>query len=209
VDRIWYLVICYIYSWASRVAVVALLLLILPYNIYRWWNVFGMNQDNGYAQFTQFVDSTVPAGVSLNASGDPIKFHYFLPDRPIFARATPEEAMKDGIHYFALTPKDVQFRYGSIQPELASWIQEQGTPLFSYKGNSYGDIFLYHVDYPDTRPAATQSDLTASQTHWRSYQPARGGFVGSLVLMLIAWFLAWSVIYLGPRQFYGTNKNWV
>jgi len=207
--KTWYLAICYIYTWASKFVLIGLVLLILPFNIFRWWTVFGVSQDNGYTQFAQYVNTKLPAGVSLNASGDPIKFHYFLPNQPIFARSTPEEAMEAGIHYFALSPKDVQFHYGSIEPVLASWIQENGTPLFSYEGSSYGNIFLYRVDYPNPGQVAQVSDLIANQTHWRSFKPARGGFVDSLVLSFVVWSLAWGVLYVGPRQFYGFRAHWV
>lgn len=209
VKHTWYLVICYIYTWTSKLAVLALIIVILPYNMYRWWTVFGETQDNGYAQLTKFVETNVPDGMSLNASGDPIKFHYFLPDRLIFAKATPEEAMQAGIHYFALAPKDVQFRYGAIKPELANWIQENGTPIFAFEGNSYGDIFLFHVDYPEQNPAAENSELTASRTHWRSYQPARAGFTVSLAISYVIWALAWGALYLAPRHFYDIKTHWV
>jgi 4-amino-4-deoxy-L-arabinose transferase-like glycosyltransferase len=164
-----------------------LLLVILPFNIYRWFTTFGVGQDNGYAQFKSFVEANVPIGDAINASGDPIKFQYFFPDRQIYAAATSQEAVADGVHFFALAPKDVALHYGKITQELSDWIQSNGTLLFSVDDPSYGNIYLYQVDYPDNPRTSPTPDASSE----RSFQPAEGGFVGSLVLLLLLWSMLW------------------
>jgi hypothetical protein len=179
-------------SWGGKFGIPILLIVILPYNLFHWWVSYGSGIDNGYRQFTNFVNANLPPGEAINASGDPIKFYYFLPDYEVYAEPTPEEAIKSGIHYFALAPKDVLFRYGKIQPELSEWIQQNGQKLFSFSGSSYGDIYLYRVDYPVEQ--GRKSDLTAGGRHWRSFNPARSGMMDFFNITIFIWVTIWLAI---------------
>lgn len=193
-----YLAGAYLTSMIGKFSWIVLLALVLSYNIFRWSVVFGFGTDNGYQQMSSFITSHLPAGVSINASGDPIKYHYFLPDYEIFAEADPQDAINKGIHYFALAPKDVQFRYGKISAELADWITTNGTPLFSYRSYSYGDLFLYRVDYQDNLTAPVESDLVAGGAHWRSFQAAGSGRIDLFIQILALWLAVWLGLALGP-----------
>lgn len=170
----------------AKAAFILLFLVIMPYNIAQWWSHFGAGLDNGYEQLANFVQEKLPAGEPLNASGDPIKFRYFLPDRTITTAAIPQEAIDSGVHYFALAPKDVWAHYGRMKPELAAWIQSGGSLVFTVSGDSYGDIYLYRVDY-ERAEIPVSASIASSQVRWRSFGPANAGFVGSLILNIILW----------------------
>jgi len=159
--------------------------------------------DNGYAQFARYVQQNLPSNEPLNASGDPIKFRYFLPNRLVFDQATPADAVRGGIHYFALTPKDVKFRYGKIRPELAEWIQSGGKKLFSFSGDSYGEIYLYYVDHP-VQSSGNQQTQNNTGEHWRSFHKAKTGFVGVFVIGLFGWFLFCGVLSFGAHKIQST-----
>ncbi len=178
-----------------KVAVGLLLALLLLYNAGRWWITYGARQDNGYWQLRAYVEKHLPAGEPLNASGDAIKFKYFFPDRPITDAATPEEARTEGVRYFVLAPKDIRGRYGRITPELAAWVMAEGEQLFAVPGDSYGDIFLYRVDYPrEQSPPAGEPRL---------YPPARTGAVVPFLIGLGLWIgalIGLSLTLLRPAQ---------
>ncbi|HZD58656.1 MAG TPA: phospholipid carrier-dependent glycosyltransferase [Anaerolineales bacterium] len=174
-----------------KAALILFLVVILAYNMAQWWSHFGAGTDDGYQQLANFVQEKLPVGEPLNASGDPIKFRYFLPGRSITVAATPQEAVDSGVHYFALAPKDVWAHYGRIKPELAAWIQSKGRLLFTATGDSYGEIHLYRVDYHRADVSVTAA-IPGGNFHWRSFAPAKGGFIGPLALSLVLWlaFLA-------------------
>jgi uncharacterized membrane protein YozB (DUF420 family) len=175
-----------------------------------WLAGYGKGNDNGYTQFANFVEASLPANAVINASGDPIKFRYFLPGHTIYAAATPDEAISRGIQYFALAPKDVLMRYGRIQPELAEWIVAQGTLLFSATGSSYGDINLYQVRNDSSiKEALTQQ--SSHQLQGSQFKAAQGGFISSLIILLLLWLLILvilsSAIYLSANPARHTEKN--
>lgn len=172
------------------------LFLILSYNVVRWWSAYGVGLDNAYQQLATHVDEQIPQGAALNASGDTLKFQYFFPGRPIASAATPEEARAVGVRYFVLAPKDVRAHYGRVTPELAFWLESEGQQLYTATGDSYGQIPLYQVEYPDTpTPIAGAPEAEARQ---RSFAPAQSGFVATLVLVLGLWIglMGGSAIWL-------------
>lgn len=183
-------------TWGTRLFPWILLVTAIPSGLVHWWFSYGVGVDNGYAQFAQFVQQNLSPNEPLNASGDPIKFRYFLPNHTVYAYATPEEAIKGGVHYFVLTPKDVRFRYGKIRPELAEWIQGNGRQVFTFSGDSYGDIHLYYVDHPIQSGNITQKQNNTGE-HWRSFHKAQTGFVGVLIIGLLAWLLLCGALSIG------------
>jgi hypothetical protein len=171
----------------------------IPYNSTTWISNYIIESDNGYSQFSQYVQANLPAGERLNASGDPIKFRYFLPDQSITVAATPAEALEAGVRYYALAPKDVIMRYGRIKPELEYWITANGVLLFSTQGNSYGDIHLYQVDLP--QPPTVLNDVQdQSGLKGADFQPANSAYIDSLLIYLLTWTFIWLglafVIYI-------------
>lgn len=194
----------------AAVIITGILMLFISLNIIFWINNYGRGNDNGYTQFSEYIKANLPKSIPINASGDPIKFRYFLPGHPIIAAPTPEEAVLQGVHYFALAPKDVLMRYGRIQPELADWIVTQGTLLFTTSGNSYGDIYLYRVDYITQ---AEQASISGSnhQLQGSQFQSAKGSQVSLLIFMLLAWWVFGVGIFIGliwlSRQSFLTKLN--
>jgi hypothetical protein len=182
---------------ASRLqglSVALLLLLFLPYNAARWVLTYDVGRDNGYYQLKAHVGELVPAGATLNASGDRLKFNYFFPERRIAYAATPEEAQNAHIRYFVLAPRDIEARYGRGTPELAAWIVARGERLFSFEGESFGTIYLYRVDYE--MEGAAQGDIEAL-----TIAAAQGAPLGSFLLLLGLWGLGLGVAswLLEPR----------
>lgn len=173
-----------------RLTPLLLLVLLLPFNLFKWVEKYLLSQDNGYAQLAEFVRANLPPDAAINATGDPIKFAYFFPERPVYALAQPTQAQAAGVQYFALAPKDVALRYGRITPELATWIIANGEQLFAYQGDSYGELYLLRVA-PQTASAA---NLDPPPPFERRFQVAQAGYVDSLVAMLLLWVTAWLVM---------------
>ncbi len=167
-----------------------LLLLMLPFNLFKWVDKYLLSQDNGYAQLAEFVRANLPPDAAINATGDPIKFAYFFPERPVYALAQPTHAQAAGVQYFALAPKDVALRYGRITPELATWIIANGEQLFAYQSDSYGELYLLRVA-PQTASAA---NIDPPPPFERRFQVAQAGYVDSLIAMLLLWVTAWLVM---------------
>ncbi|MCL7452531.1 MAG: glycosyltransferase family 39 protein [Anaerolineae bacterium] len=167
----------------------AFLVLLLAYNAVQWWTTYGAGVDNAYHRLSTYVQQQLPQVEVLNATGDALKFQYFFPDRLISAAGTPAEARAVGVITFALAPKDVELRYGRITPELAEWIVANGQLLTSAAGDSYGPIYLYHVDadVPAGATPPTPSDLESARPRQRRFGPATGGFVSGLLVGLVLW----------------------
>lgn len=186
----------------ARLSPVLLLALLLPVGLFQWSRQYGLASDNGYTQLAGFVQDNLPPGEAINASGDPIKFAYFFPERPVYALAEPTQAQAAGLRYFVLAPKDVALRYGRITPELADWIQANGQPVFSFRGSSYGDVYLYQVANPS---AAANSDPPAPFN--RRFQVAQGGAVDGFLEMLLLWLAAWAVMGLFVQRLVGPGNS--
>ncbi len=187
-----------------------LLAVVLSYNAVRWWSAYGAGVDDAYRQLAKYVERHLPPGEALNASGDAIKFQYFFPDRPITSAATPEEAQAVSVHYFALAPKDVESRYGRTTAELASWLAVQGRQLHAVSGDSYGDIFLYRVDYAGTL-STTPPEVTDAGSRQRTFGPAQSGFVAPLLLWLGLWvgITGCLAIWLRYRTVGCQSRRWL
>lgn len=174
----------------SMVGVIFILALLLPYNLWRWGISYGVGVDNAYTQLAAYISENIPAGQAVNASGDPIKFRYFLPRHPIGEAGTPEEAMQQGLRYFVLAPKDVQARYGFVTPELAQWLAQNGTVIFSSSGNSYGELLLYHL------PSAPGASSTLAAPYELRFLPAETAFVDGFLALLALWLVFWGAVAL-------------
>jgi hypothetical protein len=160
---------------------------------------YGVGVDNGYFQLSRFIQANIPAGTPINASGDPLKFRYFLPNHPIGEVATPQEAAEIGVQYFVVAPKDIQAQYGSISEEFAAWIISNGQLIFSTSGESYGDIFLYHVPNigePEGEPLPGSGDMG----YQRKFPEAETGFVGALILLMAILYLLCIWMLIGAAR---------
>jgi hypothetical protein len=185
----------------NRLVFSVLLILLIPYNTFYWVSTYGIGQDNGYSQLIRFAEEHVPASDPINASGDAVKFHYFFPDRQVTNAATPKEAGEMSVHYFVLVPKDVRSHYGRIKPRLAGWILAKGNDYSLLTDIATVIFTLYRVDYPEKAPAVKRnaaSNILSKTSHWRSYQPAKGGYIGLFVSGLALWILLWYIILIGP-----------
>jgi hypothetical protein len=182
---------------ASRIrglSIGLLLLLFLPYNAARWVLTYDVGRDNGYYQLKEHAEALVPAGETLNASGDRLKFNYFFPQRPIAHAATPAEAQEAHIRYFVLAPRDIEARYGRGTPELAAGIVARGERLFSFEGESFGTIYLYRVDYE--MEGVAQGDIETL-----TIAAPRGAPLGAFLMLLVLWGLGLGAVsrLLEPR----------
>jgi len=175
-----------------NMALLCLLCFVLAFDLVHWWLSYGIGQDNGYYQLAAFVQTNLKPGELLNASGDALKFQYFLPDQRIASAGTPAEAVREGVHYFVLAPKDVQDRYGNVTPELAAWVTTHGQRLFSAYGDSYGEISLYRVDY---------GLLSTYEPSPITVQPPRGGYITSFVVALVFLMMLLTICALAAERF--------
>lgn len=173
-----------------RLGIAALILVgMLPYDVYQWVKTFGAGQDNAYYQLAQYISASLPAGAPVNATGDPIKFRYFLPTHPITTVATSAQALQQGVHYYALAPKDIQSHYGDITLQMEDWIEANGTLLAHFTGNSYGDINLYRINFVGGKNTTPAEVSLTTPGIWRNVSPARANFVAPFVVLMIIWLL--------------------
>lgn len=196
---------------AIRYAIAGMILMVMiPYDGYEWIKTFGIGQDNAYTQFAQYVNQNLPAGTPINATGDPIKFRYFLPAYPITALTAPDQAYKAGVHYYALAPKDVQSHYGNSNPVMQAWIQSNGTVVAHFYGDSYGDIYLYSVNFKGGKNTTLpEVPSLTSQRNWTTILPARTNFVGTLVVLLVSWLLLVGVVFAPVIRKYFDPEAWL
>lgn len=170
-------------------AALALLLIFLPYNASQWTLSYHLGRDDGYRQLSRYVADTVPPDEPINASGDALKFEYFLPERAVVDAATPQEAQAQQVHYFVLAPKDVEAQYGRITPQLAAWIMANGQRLYAFNGDSYGLITFYYVPY--TPPPEAQAPVAS-----RRVSPAEGAQIDSFLWLMAGWAATLTLLLL-------------
>lgn len=164
-----------------NLALLFLLCFSMPFDLMRWWQLYGVGADDGYHQLAAYVQQNVPLGTPLNASGDNIKFEYFFPQYPITTANTPDKAISQNVHYFVVVPKDMLLQYGNLTPDFAEWVIQHGKLVFATSDSSYGIIAFYRVDYP--------SMVGPQPFDLRHFAHAQGGYVGGLVLALGLWSL--------------------
>jgi 4-amino-4-deoxy-L-arabinose transferase-like glycosyltransferase len=181
--------------------ILLILVVILPFNIISWVSNYGVGVDNGYLQLSNYIRSSIPAGAPINASGDSLKFHYFLPEHPIAEAESPQEALDLGVKYFVIVPKDIQSKFGNISEEFASWIVSNGQLVYSTTGETYGDIFLYVVPQIGD-PIGEPLEGSGDPEFTRTFGEATTGFISSLlVLMGILYLLfVWMLIALARKS---------
>jgi len=102
---------------AETVAPLFLLILVVPFGIFDGGQIMPPAKIMAMRSLPSLCRQNLPLR-SLSTPAGPNKISLFLPSRPILDAATPEEAVKAGVHYFALTPKDVRYQYGRPAP---SW----------------------------------------------------------------------------------------
>jgi hypothetical protein len=78
---------------------ILILVVILPFNLFSWISNYGVGLDTGYQQLSHYIQLNIPAGTPINASGDSLKYIYFLPDHPIAEAASPQEALDLGVKF--------------------------------------------------------------------------------------------------------------
>jgi len=100
------------------------------------------------------VGGTVPECSVLNASGDLQKYLFTLQGQRIANYGSGPDALAHGIRYFFLNPKDVFARYGSMSPDLATWIRDHGTLVLDFPSHTYWRVQLWHVKTPRFDPTA-------------------------------------------------------
>ena len=109
---------------------------------------------DGVVLATRFIATALPPCAAVNASGDPDKYSYLLPTRPIAAFSVGAAALADGVHYFLLSPVDAIEREGNMSPALASWIAAHGQRVATYPSDVYGTVQLWHVPASPYDPEA-------------------------------------------------------
>jgi 4-amino-4-deoxy-L-arabinose transferase-like glycosyltransferase len=180
---------------------VLLFAVILPFNIISWIGNYGVGVDTGYQQLSHYIQQNIPTGTPINASGDSLKYIYFLPDHPIAEAASSQEALALGVKYFVIVPKDIQAKFGNISEEFAAWVISNGQLIFSTSGKTYGDIFLYVVPQIG-EPLGEPLIGTGDPGFHRTFEAASTGFIGPLlVLMGINYlFFLWLLIAVARRR---------
>jgi 4-amino-4-deoxy-L-arabinose transferase-like glycosyltransferase len=181
--------------------IILILVVIIPFNIFSWISNYGVGLDTGYLQLSNYIQSNIPAGTPINASGDSLKYMYFLPNHPIAEAESQQDALNLGVKYFVIVPKDIQSKFGKVSEEFASWIISNGQLIFSTSGDTYGDIFMYIVPHIG-EPLGEPLDGSGDPRYERTFGQATTGFVGSLlVLMGILYLLyVWMLIALARRH---------
>jgi hypothetical protein len=115
---------------------------------------------DGVVQAMRFIATALPPCAAVNTSGDPDKYSYLLPSRPIVYFSVGAAALADGVHYFLLSPVDAIERAGDMSPALASWISEHGQRLATFPSDVYGTVQLWYVPASPYDPVADVIDVS-------------------------------------------------
>jgi 4-amino-4-deoxy-L-arabinose transferase-like glycosyltransferase len=178
-----------------------ILVVIMPFNMISWVSNYGIGLDTGYHQLSSYIQTNIPVGTPINASGDSLKYIYFLPNHPIAEAENPQEALDLGVKYFVIVPKDIQSKFGNVTEEFATWIVSNGQLIFSTSGETYGDIYLYEVPQISD-PRGEPLDGSGDPAYHRTFGEAGTGFISSLfVLIGIVYLLhLWLLIALARKN---------
>jgi O-antigen/teichoic acid export membrane protein len=115
---------------------------------------------DGVALAAQLISAKLPSCAAVNTSGDPDKYSYMLPGRPIAYFSVGPAALADGVHYFLLSPVDAIERTGDMSPALASWITHSGQQVAVFPSKVYGTVQLWHVPASRYDPVADVMDIS-------------------------------------------------
>jgi O-antigen/teichoic acid export membrane protein len=140
-----------------------LVALVIAGGLLNWSRLYAFGRDDGIRRMSAVVDRTVPRCSVINASGDLQKYLFTLRGQRIASYGSGPDALSHGIRYFFLNPKDVFARYGSMSPDLATWIRDHGTLVRDFPSHTYWHVQLWHVKTSRFDPAA-------------DIQPVVGGF---------------------------------
>ena len=133
-----------------------------------WLTYFWPARDNATAIAGRFITTTYPCRL-VNATGDIYHWAAVLPANRLAAFPSGSDALVAGVHIFLLSPKDAEFRYGSMSPELEAWIRANGREVFSHPSHTYREISVWVVGTPPdltgVAPDACGNPLPAPTGH--------------------------------------------
>jgi hypothetical protein len=186
------------------VPMLLVLIIILPFNAYRWVVDYGTGTDNAFPRLVAYINENVPEDEPLNTTGFHLYYNYLFPERIITDTATPEEAMELGVRYFIYAPKDVWANYGHATQDLIKWLNEKGELLFAAQGFTHDKIYLYKINYE------LPSSHSLPEHHKSVHKLAApissvSGSVNSLVLFIAIWLaiiVAWTVWLVSRKHYF-------
>jgi O-antigen/teichoic acid export membrane protein len=127
-----------------------------------WVTNYASGSD-GVVLATRLIATALPPCAAVNASGDPNKYSYLLPGRPIAYFSVGAAALADGVHYFLLSPVDAIEQEGNMSPALARWISGHGQRLATFPSDVYGTVQLWHVPASPYDPVADVIDISGGE----------------------------------------------
>ena len=112
-----------------------------------WLTYFWPARDDATTIVGRFVTRAYPCRL-VNATGDVYHWAAVLPQNRLAAFPSGPDALAAGVRVFLLSPKDAEFRYGSMSPELARWIRANGQEVFSQPSHTYREISVWVIGTP-------------------------------------------------------------
>jgi 4-amino-4-deoxy-L-arabinose transferase-like glycosyltransferase len=111
------------------------------------WFAYMLPPDNATTAAGRYITITYPCRL-VNATGDIYHWAAALPVNRLAAFPSGPDALAAGVHVFLLSPKDAEFRYGSMSPQLEAWIRANGQQVFSQPSHTYREISVWVVGTP-------------------------------------------------------------
>lgn len=162
-----------------------------------WAQYYLLDDDNGTSNVSAFVAASVAPCVPINATGSATRWATALPENPVTAFRTGEQALAAGTHLFLVSPKDARYRYGPMSDELINWISQNGQLLYETPSRSSENLQLWQVGQ---QPIVAQTaDCVAARPVPNSNSSATE-FLGILAGLLIVVIAAGSAVIISSNR---------
>lgn len=130
------------FKWVSIMAAL-LLVLIICYNAYVWYQVDGVGTDNAVTQSINWIQANVPQGEKIWTS---YTYQYFLPQNQIYDIGSLNSLQLiegQNIHYFVYSPRWINL----VDKSAMQYIQT-GKLVAVFYGQSTQEIYIYYIANP-------------------------------------------------------------
>lgn len=187
----------------------------LLFNLYSWQTLFGTSQDNSLAQLAGHIRQQVPPGSKINSlfEKNESTLQGMLPGYEVVSLRDPAQIQLQNVRYNILSTKQLWGKWGNMTDQYFNWVKQNGTTRFSVHGQTFWEVSLHYVNFPDEaanspsgsgQPAVTPAEgrvMADSTTLPRpTAAPLSGFFLAGQALLVMALLLLGLFFWQDFRQ---------